>query len=85
MGYDGMGAIHPRQVPVIHANFAPGADEIEKAKRIVLAFDEAEAQGLGVVALGSKMIDRPVVLRAERTVDQAVAMGRLTKGWKKKA
>ena len=83
LGYDGMGAIHPRQVPVIHENFAPSGDEIEKAKRIVLAFDEAQAQGLGVVALGSKMIDRPVVLRAQRTVDLAITSGLLKKRWKR--
>ena len=82
-GYDGMGAIHPRQVPVIHQNFAPDPEEIEKAKRIVLAFDEAQAQGLGVVALGSKMLDRPVVLRAQRTVDLAVESRLLGKNWKK--
>ncbi|MCH7574614.1 MAG: citrate lyase ACP [Candidatus Marinimicrobia bacterium] len=82
-GYDGMGAIHPRQVSVIHQNFAPDPEEIEKAQRMVLAFDEAQAQGLGVVALGSKMLDRPVVLRAQRTVDLAISSGQLKKGWKK--
>jgi citrate lyase subunit beta / citryl-CoA lyase len=41
-------------------------DEIEKAKKIVLAFEEAEKKGLGVVSLGSKMIDPPVVKRAQR-------------------
>ena len=49
----------------------PTADEIEKAKRIVEAFEEAEAQGSGVVALGSKMIDPPVVKRAQKTLELA--------------
>ena len=61
LGFDGKGCIHPRQIAVVHRGFAPPEAEIDKAKRIVLAFDEAERQGLGVVSLGSKMIDPPVV------------------------
>ena len=71
MGFMGMGCIHPRQIRVIHQAFAPGAEEIKKALRIVAAFEEAEEKGLGVVSLGTKMIDRPVVLRARKLVDQA--------------
>jgi len=52
-----MGCIHPRQIPVIKQGFAPGPEEIEKSKKIVLAFENAREKGLGVVALGSKMID----------------------------
>jgi len=75
MGFQGMGCIHPRQIRVIHRAFAPGAEELEKALRIVEAFQEAEEKGLGVVSLGTKMIDRPVVLRAQRLVEQARATG----------
>ncbi len=75
MGFRGMGCIHPRQIRVIHEAFAPGAEEITKALRIVEAFQEAEEKGLGVVSLGSKMIDRPVVLRAGLLVDQAREAG----------
>lgn len=71
LGFEGMGCIHPRQVPVIREAFVPGKDEIEKARRIVAAFDEATARGSGVVALGSKMIDPPVVKRAQKTLDLA--------------
>jgi len=74
-GFEGMGCIHPRQIQVIHHNFAPDAIEIEKALKIVEAFDDAKAKGLGVVALGSKMIDAPVVKRAETTIKLAKAMG----------
>ncbi|MEW6074089.1 MAG: aldolase/citrate lyase family protein [Planctomycetota bacterium] len=77
MGFEGMGCIHPRQVPVIHASFAPSEAEIAKARRIVEAFRAAETKGLGVVSLGSKMIDPPVVNRALKLVDQARAMGLL--------
>ena len=83
LGFEGKGCIHPRQVPVVHEAFAPSAEETEKATRIVLAFEKAEKEGLGVVALGSKMIDPPVVKRALRTVSMAEALGLLTKGWRK--
>lgn len=75
MGFEGMGCVHPRQIEIIHRAYAPSSQEIEKALRIEAAFREAEAKGLGVVSLGSKMIDPPVVLRARRLVDRARAMG----------
>ncbi len=81
LGFDGMGCIHPRQIKVIHENFAPDAAEIDKAKKIFLAFKEAEAKGLGVVSLGSKMIDPPVVKRAMNTIKLAVNTGKLNKNW----
>jgi citrate lyase subunit beta/citryl-CoA lyase len=71
LGFDGMGCIHPRQIKVIHEAFAPSEAEIEKARKIVEAFKEAEAKGLGVVAVGSKMIDPPVVKRALRIMELA--------------
>ncbi|MBR9977919.1 MAG: HpcH/HpaI aldolase/citrate lyase family protein [Bacteroidetes bacterium] len=85
MGFDGKGCIHPRQIDVVHRGFAPEEHEIERAKRIVLAFDAAERQGLGVVALGSKMIDAPVVKRAQRTIDLALQSGMLDEHWKENA
>jgi citrate lyase subunit beta/citryl-CoA lyase len=75
MGFEGMGCIHPGQVRVVHEAFAPSAAEIEKAQKIVAAFEEAQQKGLAVVSLGSKMIDPPVVQRALRLVDRAKAMG----------
>ena len=75
LGFEGKGCIHPRQIQVVHEAFAPTTDEIEKAKKIVLAFEEAEKKGLGVVSLGSKMIDPPVVKRALRTLHLAKLNG----------
>lgn len=66
LGFEGMGCIHPLQIEVIHQAFAPSQSEIEKASKIVAAYEEAQQRGLGVVSLGSKMIDPPVVLRALR-------------------
>ena len=84
LGFDGKGCIHPRQIKPIHEEFAPSSNQIEKAKKIVLAFDNAEERGLGVVSLGSKMIDPPVVKRAQKTIQIAISMDILSKSWKKK-
>jgi citrate lyase subunit beta / citryl-CoA lyase len=75
LGFEGMGCIHPAQVPVIHAAFAPSAAEIERAQKIVSAFEEATQRGVAVVSLGSKMIDPPVVQRAVKLVARAKQMG----------
>lgn len=75
LGFDGKGCIHPRQIRVIHEAFAPSPSELEKAQRIVAAFEEAESRGLAAVSLGSKMIDPPVVKRAQRVVRLARRMG----------
>ncbi len=82
LGFDGKGCIHPRQIQPIHQAFAPTEEEIEKAKRIVLAFEEAERKGLGVVSLGSKMIDPPVVKRAIRIIELAVKSDLLDENWR---
>lgn len=82
LGFDGMGCIHPRQIRVIHEAFAPSEAEVEKAKKIVLAFDDATEKGLGVVSLGSKMIDPPVVIRAQTTITAALEAGLLEDNWK---
>ncbi len=83
LGFDGMGCIHPRQIEVIHRNFAPEKIEIDKAQKIYMAFIKAKAQGLGVVSLGTKMIDAPVVKRAENTLTMAIDMGIIAKDWEK--
>lgn len=81
LGFVGMGCIHPRQIAIVHENFAPLDKEIEKAKKIVLAFNEAQEKGLGVVSLGSKMIDAPVVKRAQSTIELAIETGKLCENW----
>lgn len=75
MGFEGMGCIHPMQIEVIHRAFAPTLWELEKAAKIVAAYEDAQARGLGVVSLGSKMIDAPVVQRALKLVARAKQMG----------
>ncbi len=75
MGFEGMGCVHPMQIPVIHEAFAPTPAEIDKAKKIVAAYESAQEKGLGVVSLGSKMIDTPVVQRAIKLIARARTMG----------
>jgi citrate lyase subunit beta/citryl-CoA lyase len=78
LGFEGMGCVHPLQIEVIHQAFAPTTSEIEKALRIVAAYEHAQARGVGVVSLGSKMIDAPVVQRALKLVAGAERMGLVT-------
>lgn len=82
LGFTGMGCIHPRQIPVIHENFLPGETEIQKARKIVLAYEQAEREGLAVVAVDSKMIDPPVVKRALSIISQALHANRIPKDWR---
>jgi citrate lyase subunit beta / citryl-CoA lyase len=84
MGFEGKGCIHPRQIQVVHKAFSPTAEEIDKAKKIVIAFEDAQKKGLGVVSLGSKMIDAPVVKRAQKVVKLAVMNGLMEEDWKEK-
>ncbi|MDP6539291.1 MAG: aldolase/citrate lyase family protein [Planctomycetota bacterium] len=81
MGFEGSGCIHPRQIRVVHEAFDPTPAEVERACRIVRAFRGASERGLGVVSLGSKMIDPPVVERALQTLAQAVESGLLAADW----
>jgi citrate lyase subunit beta / citryl-CoA lyase len=78
MGFEGMGCLHPIQIEIIHRAFAPTPSELEKALAIVAAYDDAQARSLGVVSLGSKMIDAPVVQRALKLVARARQMGMAT-------
>lgn len=75
LGFDGKSIINPRQIEVINEVFAPKEKEITKARAIIAAIKEAEAKGSGVIALNGKMIDRPVVIRAQRTINLAIASG----------
>ena len=60
-------------------------NEIDKARDIILAFDTAKSKGIGVVSMGSKMIDPPVVKRAQHTINLSLAMSLIPKNWKHKS
>lgn len=81
IGFEGMGCIHPRQIKIVSENFAPLDDEIEQAKLIVDAYNKALKKGLGVVSLGTKMIDAPVVEKAKKIIEQAILANRLDENW----
>jgi citrate lyase subunit beta/citryl-CoA lyase len=57
--------IHPGQIAILNEEFAPAADEVASAKKIVAVYDEAVAAGRGSISVDGKMIDVPVVLRAQ--------------------
>ena len=71
LGFDGKSIINPRQIEVVNEVFAPTEKAIEKARTILAAIKEAEKKGSGVIAVNGKMVDRPVVIRAQRTIDLA--------------
>ncbi|MGQ1911646.1 aldolase/citrate lyase family protein [Marinifilum sp. RC60d5] len=82
LGFKGMGCIHPRQIKVIHENFAPNNNEICKAMKIVNAYYKAQKKGLSIVSLGSKMIDPPVVKRQLKILELAIRLGIAPKNWR---
>ena len=69
LGFDGGACIHPRQVPILNEAFTPTESEIDRAESMVKTYDEAMAAGDGAVAFEGKMIDVPVVARAQRILD----------------
>lgn len=75
LGFDGKSIINPRQIEIVNEVFAPTEKAIEKARIILAAIREAEAKGSGVIAVNGKMVDRPVVIRAQRTIDLAIVSG----------
>lgn len=75
MGFDGKSVLNPRQIAPVIEIFTPTQKEIEHAERVIEALKEAEAKGLGVISLNGKMIDKPVVARAERVLELAEAAG----------
>ena len=68
LGFDGKGAINPRQLTTIHRAFSPTEDELAYAARVVEAADAAEREGSGALALDGKMVDKPVLERAKRVL-----------------
>jgi len=71
VGFGGKACIHPDQVPVVNRVFAPEADDVEWALRVVEAFERGEREGRGAVALEGTMVDLPVVERARQVLAEA--------------
>ena len=80
LGFNGKSVIHPNQVDIVHRIYTPTLAEVEKARRILAAYQQALAKKSGVIALDGKMIDGPIVARAERTLRYAQAVGLVKDG-----
>ncbi|MHC5247798.1 citrate (pro-3S)-lyase subunit beta [Enterococcus sp. LJL90] len=78
LGFDGKSVINPRQIPLVNAIYAPTEKEIQNAKEVIWAIRDAEAKGSGVISLNGKMIDKPIVERAERVIALAKAAKLIT-------
>ena len=74
MGYDGKTLIHPAQVDVANAAFAPSEDEIDLARRQIAAFDAAEAEGQGVAVVDGKIVENLHVVTAREILAKADAI-----------
>lgn len=75
LGFKGKFAIHPSQLETINSMFSPSPEEVEYARRVVEAFEEAEARGSGATSLDGKMIDVPIVKRARNLLALADSIG----------
>ncbi|HET9147708.1 MAG TPA: CoA ester lyase [Acetobacteraceae bacterium] len=74
LGFMGASVIHPSQVAILNEEFSPEPAEVERARRMVSAYDEAMARGLGAVTFEGRMIDVPVVLRARDVLARHAAI-----------
>ncbi len=75
LGFSGKSLVNPRQIDVIHEVFAPKQEDVDYALLVVDAIQKAREMGTGVISLGGKMVDAPVVKRAVSTLKTAQAHG----------
>lgn len=78
LGFDGKSVINPRQIPLVNGIYAPSKAEIQQAKEVIWAIREAESKGSGVISLNGKMVNKPIVERAERVIALAKAAKLIT-------
>jgi citrate lyase subunit beta/citryl-CoA lyase len=71
LGFDGASCVHPSVVPILNKAFAPDQAALDRARRMVAAFEQAEAEGLGAFAFEDEMVDLPIVERARRLIARA--------------
>ena len=75
LGFDGKSIINPRQIKIVHEVFTPTEKEITNALAVLGAIREAERKGSGVISMNGKMVDKPIVTRAEHVLNLARAAG----------
>lgn len=73
LGFDGKSLVNPRQIAMVNKVYQPTKQEIEKAQNVIAAIEEARLKGSGVISMNGQMVDRPVVLRAQRVMNLANA------------
>lgn len=77
MGFDGKTLIHPAQLAVANASFAPSAEEIDLARRQIEAFEAAEAEGLGIAVVDGKIVENLHIVTARQTLAKADMIAKL--------
>ncbi|MCD2257079.1 HpcH/HpaI aldolase/citrate lyase family protein [Lactobacillus sp. CC-MHH1034] len=80
LGFNGKSVINPRQIPIVKEIFAPTQVEIYQASRVIKGLEEAKAKGSGVISVDGKMVDKPIVERAQRVMQLAAASGLVKQG-----
>jgi citrate lyase subunit beta/citryl-CoA lyase len=78
LGFDGKSVINPRQIPLVNEIYRPTDKEIQNAKEVIWGIREAEAKGSGVISVNGKMVDKPIVERAQRVIALAIAAKMIT-------
>jgi citrate lyase subunit beta/citryl-CoA lyase len=73
LGFDGKSVVHPSQIEIVNEVFTPTDDQIRHSLKVVDAAKEAADKGIGVITVNGKMIDGPLITRAERVIAQALA------------
>ena len=76
LGFQGKMCIHPDQIPVVNQTFRPSAAELERARKVVTAFEQAERDGLAAIQVDGQMVDYPIVNAAQRILDREAAIAR---------
>ncbi|MFD1672079.1 aldolase/citrate lyase family protein [Agrilactobacillus yilanensis] len=80
LGFNGKSVVNPRQIPIVKEIFAPTQKEIYQASRVIKGIQEAEANNSGVISVDGKMVDKPIVERAQRVMQLAEASGLIKNG-----
>jgi citrate lyase subunit beta/citryl-CoA lyase len=76
MGFMGASVIHPGQIQILNEEFRPTAEEVALARKIVAAYEKSTAEGIGAIVVDGKMIDVPIVIRAQQTLAREDAIAK---------
>jgi citrate lyase subunit beta/citryl-CoA lyase len=74
LGFMGKQCIHPSQIDTVNSSFSPSPQEVDRSRRIVKAFEEAQARGLGAISFEGKMVDTMNYRQAKETLARAQAI-----------